>query len=174
VKHFLLLTIILTGCLTNYKIPSKNYDDKIISTSKNIDGTTTYKFYRHDLEYVDIAKQHKLLERKVYDHKQIIYRYPILETNVKPSKIFLKSGNDFLIKTGSDTIVFINDELPVMNRHFWGKGVVFSRITENSYLIKPSSDNTGYARFYISTSHNYEEINNDKGFIADSLVLPIR
>ena len=86
----------------------------------------------------------------------------------------MTSGNDFLSKTGSDTIVFINDDLPVMNRYFWSKGVIFKRITENTYLIKPSSENTGYARFYISISHNYEEIENEMGFISDSLILPIR
>ena len=174
VKYFLLATIILTGCTTSYKIPSKKYDDKLISTTKNPDGTTTYKFSRHDMEYVDIARHHKLLDRKVYDNNQIIYRYPILKNNVEPTKIVLKSGNDFLAKTGSDTIAFINDELPVMNRHFWGKGVVLSRITENSYLIKPTANNTGYARFYISVSDNYEEVKNGNGFISDSLVLPIR
>ncbi len=164
----------MTGCLTTYKIPSKKYDDKIISTSKNLDGTTTYKFYRHDLEYVDTAERHKLLDRKVYDNNQIVYRYPILETNVKPSKIFLKSGNNFLSKTESDTIMFINDNLPIMNRYFWGKGIMFTRITENSYLVKASVNNKGYARFYISVSDNYEEIKKGNGFISDSLVLPIK
>ena len=173
-KYFLLLTIIFTGCLTSYKIPSKKYDDKLISTTKNPDGTTTYKFSRHNLEYVDIARQRKLLDRKVYDNNQIIYRYPILKNNVEPTKIALKSGNDFLANTRSDTIVFINDGLPIMNRHFSGKGVVFSRITENSYLIKPSSNNIGYARLYISVSDNYEEVKKRNGFISDSLVLPIR
>ena len=127
VKYFLLVSIILTGCLTSYKIPSKKYGDKLISTIQSGDGTTTYQFSRHDLEYVDIARGHKLLERKVYDRKQIIYRYPI-----------------------------------------------FSRLTENSYLIKPAANNIGYARLYISVSDNYEEVKNRNGFISDSLVLPIR
>jgi hypothetical protein len=172
-KYLFLLSIILTGCMTKYRIPSKKYGDKVISTSKNSDGTRTVRFYRHNLEYVDIANRHKLLDRKVYNNKQVIYRYPILEKNVKPSEFYLKSGNDFLMKTGTDTLVFIND-LPIMNRHFWGKGVMFSRITENTYLVRPSKDNNGLAKFYISTTHNYEEIENDKGFIADSLIVSIR
>jgi hypothetical protein len=160
--------------LTSYKIPSKKYGDKPISTIQSGDGTTTYQFSRHDLEYVDIARGHKLLERTVYDRKQIIYRYPILKNNVGPTKIVLKSGNRFLAKTGSDTVVFINNGLPVMNRNFWAKGVVFSRLTENTYLIKPAANNIGYARLYISVSDNYEEVKNRNGFISDSLVLPIR
>jgi hypothetical protein len=174
VKYFLLPTILLTGCLTNYKIPSNKYGDKLISTTKNADGTTTYKFYRHNWEYVDIAQQHKLLERKVYNNERLVYRYPIREANVRPTNFLLKSGKNFLTKTGSDTITFINDDLPVMNRHFWGKGVMIQRITENCYIVKPATDNIAYARFYISTTHNYEEIRNDNGFIADSLILPVR
>jgi hypothetical protein len=163
----------LTGCMTTYKIPSKKYGDKLILASK-ADGTTTYKFIRHNLTYIDIAKQHKLIERKVYNKDQIIYRYPILKSNIGYCKILLKSGNDFLAKAGSDTLIFITNDLPTMNRHFWGKGIVLSRITGNNYLVRPSIDNDGYARLYISATDNYEEIKKDKSFIADSLILSVR
>jgi hypothetical protein len=164
----------LTGCLTKYKIPSQKYGDNLLSTTKEPEGLTTYKFNRHNLTYIDKAKSGKLIERKVYDNDQIVYRYPILKTNIGPTQIFLKSGNDFLAKMGSDTVIFINNDLPIMNRHFWGKGIVFSRVTENTYLVKPTAGNSGFAKFYVSTTHNYEEIKNDNGFIADSLILPIR
>jgi len=164
----------LTACSTSYQIPSKKYDDKMISTSKKSDGTTMYKFHRHGLIYVDTAKKHRLLDRKVYDGDQLVYRYPVLAKNVKPGIILLKSGNDFLDQSKGDTIVYIGNDLPVMNRYFWGKGVMLARLTETSYLIKPSPNNTGVAKLYISTTHNYEEIKDDKGFIADSLVLIIK
>ncbi len=173
-KYLVLLIVLLTACISNYTIPSKKYDDEMISTSKNLDGTTTHKFYRHGLEYNDVANGQKLLSRKVYDNRLVIYRYPVLEENVNSSKLFLKSGNDFLSRTGTDTLVFINEDLPIMNRRFWGKGILFSRITNNSYLLQPAQNNDNLAKIYVSASHNYEEIQNSKDFIADSLILPIR
>ena len=173
-KYFLLLSIILMGCFSSYRVPSKKYGDQLLSINKNLDGTISKTFLRHGLTYVDKSKQKKLIERKVYDEQRLIYRYPILRSNVGASKIFLASGNNFISKTTVDTLILINNDLPIMNRHFWGKGVVFTRLTDSSYIIKPTSDNTGPSKFYISTSHNYEEIKNDNGFIADSLVLSIR
>ena len=173
-KIFLPTIFLVTACSSAYKIPSHKYDDKIISTSQNSNGTTTYKFYRHDLVYIDTANKHKLLDRKVYDGDQLVYRYPVLKVNVRPSKIFLKSGNSFLDKSKVDTVMFINNDLPAMNRLLWGKGVIITKLTENAYRIKASPDNTGFARIYISTTHNYEEIENDNGFIADSLVLQVK
>jgi hypothetical protein len=174
VKYLLFFSIVLTGCRSSYNIPSQKYGDNLISTTKSSDGTTTNKFMRHDLTYVDIAKQNKLLERKVFDYEQLVYRYPILRSNIKPGKIFLRSGHSFLSTTLSDTLVFVNDYLPVMNRHFWAKGVVISTLTDSSYLVKTNVNNNGYARFYISVSDNYEEVKKGNGFISDSLVLPIR
>ena len=139
-----------------------------------MDGTVTKTFLRHDLTYVDMAKQKKLIGRNVFNEGRLIYRYPILRSNVGASKIYLTSGNNFISKTTVDTINFTNDDLPIMNRHFWGKGIVFTKITDSSYIIKPTNDNLATANFYISASHNYEEIKKDKGFIADSLVLSIR
>ena len=164
----------MIGCIPSYHVPSKKYGDQLLSTTKNVDGIVTNTFLRHGLTYVDQAEQKKLIKRNVFDEGRLIYKHPILKSNIGASKIFLRSGNNFVSKTTVDTIILINNDLPIMNRHFWGEGVVFSRLTDSSYTIKPTSDNSGTAKFYISTSHNYEEIKSDQGFIADSLVLSIR
>jgi hypothetical protein len=173
-KYSLLIAILFTGCLTRYSIPSKRYNDTILSTAHNADLSTTYRFKRHDWEYEDIVKRHKLLERRVYDSGQLVYRYPVLRGNVRPSDFFLKSGRVFLTGNGVDTLVFINEDLPTMNRFIWASGVTLMKITENTYWVKPLANNKDFAKFYVSVGHNMEEVKNDKGFIADSLVLPIR
>lgn len=173
-KYLIAVSIILTSCSSTYKTPSKKYSDQLLSSHKNPHGTTTNTFLRHGLTYVDKTKKNKLIERNVYDKGQLIYRYPILRSNLKPSKIYLRSGNNVISKTKTDTVVFINSDLPVMNRHFWGKGIMLSKLSDSTYIGKAISENSRTATFYISTSDNYEEIQNDKGFIADSLVLSVR
>src|SRR5438552_1672013 len=128
-KYLFLMSIILTGCFSSYHVPSKKYGDQLLSTNRNVDRTTTNTFLRHGLTYVDKAKQKKLIERNVYDEGRLIYRYPILRSNVGASKIYLTSGNNFISKTTVDTIILINNDIPIMNRHFWGKGIVFTRLT---------------------------------------------
>ncbi len=164
----------MAGCFSSYNVPSKKYGDQLLSTNKNLNDITTHTFLRHGLTYVDKTKKKKLIERNVYDEGQLIYRYPVRRSNVGASKIYLTSGNNFILKTTADTVVLINNNLPIMNRHFWGKGIRLSRLTDSSYIIRPTSDNTGAAKFYISASDNYEEIENNKGFIADSLEISIR
>ena len=165
------MSIILTSCSSTYKIPSKKYGDHLLSTNKNADGTFTNIFLRHGLTYVDKVKKKKLIERNVYDEGRLIYTYPILRSDLQPSKIYLTSGNNFISKGKADTVIFENKNLPVMNRHFWGQGITLRKLTDSSFLIKPSSSNSGVAKCYISASDNYEEIAKDNGFISDSLVL---
>lgn len=169
-KYLFLMSIILTSCFSSYKVPSKKYGDQLISKKQNADGTSTSTFLRHGLTYVDKAKRKKLIERNVFDEGRLIYRYPILRSNVGASKIYLTSGNNFISKVKADTIIFINNDLPIMNRHFWGNNIALTPLTDSSYILK-SRVNTGILRFYISASDNYEEIKNDNGFIADSLGL---
>jgi hypothetical protein len=174
VKKIILAVFVLTSCGTNYKIPSKNYDDMLISSTKNADGSKTLKFYRHDLKYIDVAKHGKLITRTVYNSNVMIYRYPISRNNVDPTKIFLRSGNNFISKTSKDTVIFRNSSLPIMNRYFYGKGVSLKRITESTYEVAAIADNTNFAGFYVLTTVNFEEIKNRKGFISDSLIFPIK
>jgi hypothetical protein len=167
------MSIILTSCFSSYKVPSKKYGDQLVSKKHNANGTSTNTFLRHGLTYIDKAKQKKLIERHVYDDGRLIYRYPILRSNVGASKIYLTSGNNFISKAKGDTIVFINNDLPTMNRHFWGNNITLSPLTDSSYILKTKAE-TGVAKFYVSASDIYEEIKNGNGFIADSLVITIR
>ena len=173
-KYLIAVSIILTSCSSSYKTPSKKYGDQLLSTDKNLDGTTTNTFLRHGLTYVDKSEKKKLIARKVYDQQRLIYRYPVLRSNLKASKIYLISGNNFISKGTADTIIFQNSDLPVMNRHFWGQGITVRKLTDTSFVIKPSSNNLGIVRFYVSASDNDEEIANNNGFISDSLVLKTR
>ncbi len=92
---------------------------------------------------------------------------------LKRAKIDLTSGNNFMSKVKADTIIFINKDLPIMNRRFWATNIALTPLTDSSYIFKTRA-NTGVAKFYVSASDTYEEIKNGNGFIADSLVLTIR
>jgi len=167
------MSIILTSCFSSYKVRSKKYSDQLVSKKQNADGTSTSTCLRHGLTYIDKAKQKRLTERNVFADGGLIYRYPILRSNVGASKIYLTSGKNFISKATADTIICSNNDLPIMNRHFWGNNITLLPLTDSSYIIK-TRDKTGVAKFYVSASDIYEEIKNGNGFIADSLVLTIR
>ena len=169
---FLLLTLI--NCRTSRLYSKKYYDDEVISVSEKIHGVYFRNFKRHNLLYIDKTDGKQIIERKVFRDSNLLYRYPIVKSNIPMTDIKLLSGNNYLKKDFNDTIQIINSGLPIMNRTVYVKGALISRTSDSTYLIKAKDSISLQAKFYITASDNFEEIKNRKSFISDSLIVEIR
>ena len=169
VVYFISGLILLFGCS-----PKNIYTDSIINKSKNIEGFEIVQFNRHGLIYIDKRKQNKIIERSVFDDGRLMYRYPITKESIGTTTLALQSGKNSLELGVIDTLRIGYGNLPAMNKHIIAKGGTITRLDDSTYLVKTLNPNSKKVTVYIQVSVNYEEIKNDRGFIADSLLLDIR
>jgi hypothetical protein len=165
---------LISGLILFFGCSPKNiYSDTIIKKSKSIEGLEIVEFTRHGLTYVDKRKRSRIIERSVFDEGKLIYRYPITRESIGTS-MRLQSGKNSLELGVMDTLRIRYYSHPMMNRHIIAIGGTISRFDDSTYLVKATNINNKKVKVQILASVNYEEIKNDKGFIADSLLLDIR
>ncbi len=166
--HLILGLILFFGCsLKNI------YTDSIINKSKDIEGFYIVEFKRHGLIYIDKRKQNRIIERSVFEEGKLIYRYPITKESIGTT-MRLQSGKNSLELGVFDTLRIEYRNLPVMNKHVIAIGSTISRLDDSTYLVKAANLISKKVTVQILVSVNYEEIKNDRGFVADSLILNVR
>jgi hypothetical protein len=168
IVHLISGLIIFFGCS-----PKNIYSDSIIKKSKDIEGFEIIEFNRHGLIYIDKRKQNRIIERSVFKDGRLIYRYPIMKESIETT-LRLQSGKNTLEYGMIDTLRIEYINLPAMNKHVIAFGGAISRLDDSTYLVKAANLNSKKVTVQIRVSVNYEEIKNDKGFIADSILLNIK
>ena len=107
------------------------------STLNYMDGTLTKVIYNLNAVYKDLYKNNLLIRRNIYDTMNILkYSSPLNTSNISKTKFWFKSGRVFFDQNKTDTITIINTGLPYYNRGIGFKGVIFSRLTDTSYILR--------------------------------------
>jgi hypothetical protein len=159
-KTFMMVTLL--SCSGGSKVSYSAGQDSVVTKS------TFKKGARYERDYF----KGKLTETRVFYGMQLVERYPIFKESLLPSRISLRSGNNFLTKDGIDTLDVVNQDIPPGNFGFQvSSATILSRVSHGIYVLKHAPSRNPYHDTIRVLIHVLQPENRQLGtgsFISDS------
>lgn len=140
----------------------------------NSTDTIIKKYKKDGFICIDKKVGKKLVSRHLYGGPLLMFKYPVTKENAGKGSLRLASGNDFIRYGEMDTLIIHYPGLPMMNKSYYSQGGTMSRLSDSSYLLRPTSKPGGLLRFVLSALHNHGDIVDEGRVLIDSVVIPIR
>lgn len=165
----------------------KNGESSYFSKEGHLDSTVTFKlgirdgmkkiFYDNEYgTYTYLYKSDSLVLFRLYDSSnQLRYEEPFDVTNIPPTTFKFISNRTYFDKNKTDTILFINPQVPPYNRGYNIYGALLSRINDQLFRIEASKHLDSLKEIIIKVEI-YQKVGSTKPVLQriDSLKIPVK